>query len=50
MGSVLGGHYVLNGQCARGTLRIKWAVYYGGHHVLNGEFARGTLRIKWAVY
>ena len=41
MGSVLGGHHVLNGEFARGTLRIR-------HHLLNGEFARGTLRIKWA--
>ena len=38
MGSLLGGHYVLNGQCTR------------GHYVLNGQFARGTPRIKWAVY
>ena len=47
MGSVLGGHhvlkgqargYVLNGECARGTL--------GGHHVLNGQCPRGTPRIK----
>ena len=26
MGSVLGGHYVLNGECTRGTLRIKLEV------------------------
>ena len=30
MGGVLGGQYVLNGQCTRGTLRIKWVAYYGG--------------------
>ena len=27
MGSVLGGHCVLNGQCTKGTLCIKWVVY-----------------------
>ena len=26
MGSVLGGNHVLNWQCARETLRMKWAV------------------------
>ena len=49
MGSVLGGHYVLNGQYTRGTPRIKWAVLLGGQHVLNGQCPRGTARIKWAV-
>ena len=38
MGSVLGGHHLLNGQCPRGTS--------GGHHVLNGQCPRGTPRIK----
>ena len=56
MGSVLGGHHVLNEQFARGTPRIMGSVLRhhvlngqcprGGHHVLNGQCARGTPRNK----
>ena len=49
MGSLQGGHYVLNGEFARGTPRINRGSVLGGPHVLNGQFARGTLRIKWGV-
>ena len=52
MGSLLGGHHVLKGQCTRGTSRIKWAVcegdttyemgsVLGGHYVLNGSVLGG---------
>ena len=48
MGSLPGGHYVLNGECARGHHVLMGSVL-GGHHVLNGKCARGTPCIKLAV-
>ena len=48
MGSVLGGHNVLNGSVVGGHHLLNGSVL-GGHHVLNGLCPRGTPRIKWAV-
>ena len=46
MGSVLGGHHVLNEQCTSGDTTYKMGSVLGGHHVLNGQCTRGTPRIK----
>ena len=43
MGSVLGGHHVLNGQCARGDTTYKIGSVLGEHYVLNGQCARGDI-------